>query len=384
MRAAVAVALIAGCEPDARSPVEPPGPQEVWEVFAGVGVGAVDVDARDGEVWFVADRGRLAGGPTNIVLSTWTDRGEVLRERAEVVADGTYPQLALAPDVVHVIYTQPGWQIASRAFDRDGVPLLDAGLPTVFQGTGVIAALPDGGARLVTRSADPAFEIASLAIDASGAPSTSVVQAGARDDAGAAMFAVAARGDGSSIVAWDRRYENCVPPYRPAVLLTASIADGAAGSIISVPDAGAREVTHPALATAGDDAYLGWRTGWTTVRLARYPSLAEPIEIPEAFLDAVAATRDGGAIAWTSLDGVMHVSRFAAMTPLALGETRDFGGLASAPTIVGFVATNDHFVLAWTEQDHLYARQIDFAAPRIASEPRRFPVATPRPRPCSH
>jgi len=423
-RLLLAVGLV-GCT-DGADRVDPPIdelPAGVWEPVPGGWIWDASLAAENGTVWWTYIEHRSQPDDSTFDNDVWlaatTATGQRRIEPSRVApGDGSIwsPQVAVTPSAVLV--ATRGLDSVLRRFDRSGSPLgnptpivVDDGGPgeTDIRTIELVATV-DGGAQLVAALLSETAEVALVDLDATGTPLRTVL-VGAPDamEPGSSTtnaIAAAPRPDGSTIVAWDRYYNGCIST-RPAATLTAPVTGQTVGTIQLVRDMPDRSEALPAVAAAGDTAYIAWQSGYGNMplQLAKYPDVATVLaEVGDAndtngdVLIALAAP-GRGAIAWHAEQaGTLNVMTFAesggtvrfgtprVMSAVHAGAPMDSVGLEH----VG----DDRYVLGWiegrelTEQERLYATELDFAneALRVAPpvEARPLPAASPTQRrfPC--
>lgn len=383
--------------PDAREPVViPPG---VWEPAPGASITNASLASENGTIWWIYTRTEPT--KSNVWLAATSSSGEPIVAPSHVaLLEAFHTDLAITPSAIVTSFGRRSTSV--RRFDRTGAALGDA-YPLVIEVNGATIDEPwprdvvptaRGGVQFVTSlDYSTIAETAIAELDAAGAQ-TSTVYFGTPDSyQGTPSIAsggtIAARSDGSTLVAWSRGYVSCVP-LLPFSTLTTSVTGTTVGAIEPVGDIPELGESAPSIASSGDTAYITWNIDdvyFTTSRiaLAKFPGATTAlVEVgdpndrnSQPMLTLADASR--GAILYHSdrdlgetrySHGTRYVVAFAESGgTVQLSEPRAIPIVdpdASSSVTIGLVhVSGDRYVIAWTEyhdaEERLYATEIDFA-----------------------
>lgn len=418
MRAAIVLGVCVACGPAAREPAPPDAstlPAGVWEPDPGPRRWGARLVADGGDVWFAYTREDGAGTPHAWLTRTTSEGASVVAPLQLDSGDSRPEQVAVAragANVAIAFHTRGG-DATPRVLlvDPTGAPVRAADhtvpLPAdVGEGVSTLAlvARADGALRLVATHSSGGGEVIVLPLDADGDPAGAPTSLGTADDGVPYGLGAATASDGAALVAWDRRYEQCLGPA-PAVAKASRVgASGVAGGVLEVRDHEGTDQLGPAVAVAGDSALLAWSSHLplsAVIAIARFdePStilaeVGDPHRVNAEPLLALAAA-DRGAIAWVTYEPPMlGVARLRVnATGIAVDEPHvvPLVDVSSPPSPRGLVHVGgERYVVAWTEAradgSRLYATTIDLAqAPSPRPLPPAPPVTTASPRRrCSH
>jgi hypothetical protein len=404
------VLVLLGCAGDHAGPdtLEPPAePPGVWQPMPDADIWDAGVAFDGAKLWWAtARRGSSIGYDAGMWLSATSLAGDVLVAPTEIDPEN---RIANDPAVVvtpTAIVAKLGEARASvRRYDYAGSPLGPPQLIDVRVGDIVnvndvaVVATASGGVQLVATLQSETTEIEIIDLDDSGALSRHF--GSPPDTAGggtAGAVAAGARPDGSTLIAWDRNYNDCVTD-RPSSTLTTTFAGTAIDTIQSVRDLPDSEMS-PAIATSGATAYIAWQSesaDGARIALARYPDVTNVIaEIANPSYGGrvrlALAGPDRGAIAWSNVHGTeLYVAAFADRAgTIHVGAPRVFSTVEpeTGAYTVGFVHVgDDRYVLAWIETEGvlddsstLYASELDLATEELRPAAPVVPTTSLRPR----
>jgi hypothetical protein len=288
-----------------------------------------------------------------------------------------------------------------RLFSSAGEPLAPAGTvvpismtATVYANGLALASRADGSMQMVATYDDPAdatTEVTVIDIDPSGAPTGSMTQLGTADDA-VPYAAAAADLDGTTLLAWERRYGDCPPLGTDATVASSIDPAGSTGAITDLDPAGFAD-TEPALATSGTSAYIAWThvaDAGTVVRVARADgATGAAVDVglaPVQNRTPALALADGthGALAWATYEPDLRIATLAGDGPSAVVGEPHVISVSNGAALSGIVHVGEQkYLIAWTDsaaqtidEVHLYATVID-----LAEAPRPVPPVTHPARP---
>jgi hypothetical protein len=410
----VVVALVGACVPGAR-----PSGDDTIDLPAGVfefprhGRAIAAIASTGDELWLL--RYPLQGLTGLTLLKTSTSGDELL---VTDPLDNGMPSVREASIAMTSETVVAAWTNDSaanpyvRVLDHAGKPLQSAEqpIPLVDSGTEITAtnlvqltARPTGGTRLMASLDSPGavHEVALVDLDAVGNPTGTVMFAGTNDDGQARHLATTTTAADKTLVAWDRNYDPCTGPYRPALALASDTTNMAAVQVLG--DLPERSELWPAVAAYDTSAFIAWQTGWegNTVAVASYDDLGGAITLATTGISPMLALggADRGAVATMGLTTIDVTPFERSGTTLGAGTARTVSRvtwLANMWPIGLLHLTDQRYLIVWQEADsnepnsvRVYGAMIDFDAPA----PRPAPATTlapPRPRfasalvPCSH
>ena len=409
MRRVLLALALAACGPEPRDPE--PGvvlPEGVWQPVAEPGFSPPLVVRSPEGLWFGYTRDTGPVGYDAYLALTTTD-GDTLVEPTSIATGASVVGLAPVGDGVAV------------ALVRERIPTIDVAIhddqairvagPHTLEGTdsalGQLLAAPDGTLRWVGRTSVANAEVVSTMLDTEGHATGTTVRLGTPEDMSfTATVSAAVAADGTTLIAWDRAFDECYA-RRPSSTLTAAVAStNTVGPTQSVLDLGGMSERGPEVATVDGTSYVSRSTDFVSRRqlgLARFdaPGVVIADLGPIRSFDAqhLALSAPGrGAVAWNA-DGLLSIRAFVDNgSSVRLDAPHVFAVVSDAPVQVHFAelvaVDTDRYVMVWTETtigvtdptSRMFARTIDIRMPPPPPPP--APPTSPRPvspvPPCIH
>lgn len=380
-------------------------PEGTWEPDPGAGRATAFLVADGSDIWFAYARPQEPA-VGEVWLTKTTSMGDVLvppRRVDSPLTDAWPYAIARTSDGTIAVL----WK-ATYATMEPRVSLFDAsGEPVAAQGTPVpvpmvdptsmsafaLTARPDGSLRMATtyRDLDATTELATVNIDATGTPSPTATQIGTADASFRTRLAATDVG-GTTIVAWDRQWDDCSGSgFQPNATVMSTIAANETSTAVTDIDAGGLGDTEPVLAARGTAAYLAWThmtDAGSVIRLERTSAPGAAVDVGLAPLQGyrpmlAVADDTHGAIAYATYEPAVRIASFTDDNgTLVVGPSHVIAAPAGA-RLEGIAHVGDQrYTIAWTDQSpaslsefRVYALTIDLAvAPAPAPAPAPVPL----------
>lgn len=417
------IVLAVGCAPGERTP--PAGPDGsapppdapmrtdgIWEPDPGMGRSNVDLVSDGADIWFTYGRVPEAPMPSHVWLTKTSSSGDVLVAPFQVDADTNAWPLAIARsgDNVAVLWRASAANL--RLYSPAGVPLQGAPTSTSLVVAGMTYATdvalvgrPDGSMRMFVgyEGLDSSTEVEMHDFDSTGSHVGDAVQFGSADGGVPSDLAGAVEASGSTLLAWDRQYDECQGQFDPdATIVTPISTDGAPGAMTDIDPAG-RSDREPTLAASGSSAYVAWTAdtdAGSIIRIARASAPSEPLAqvgnpaLGNATPRLAMADDSRGAVAWITAEPTVRVASLRDDgTTVSVGPPHVISlGAVGRISLNGLVHVgDDRYLVAWTEESYTASRARLFAyVVDVSLAPGPEPVAPSHPlvgggsRRCSH